>query len=399
MGEFGVPAGRVEQKGASGGSVMGAVVTVVARNYLPYARVLMQSVGQYHPEVSRYVLVVDGDAGEQGLPGSTVLGPHDVLTDQECRLRAYIYDVVEYSTSLKPALLLYLLSLHERVTFLDPDMALFAPLPPQILESSATIQVTPHRIFPEVRDGKYPDASYVKQYGVFNAGFISVREGAQPFLHWWDEQVARDCCVDILATQFTDQRWLDVAAAYFDLEVVRHPGMNVAKWNLDERALSLSPRPRVGDVDLVLAHFSGVPNGSDGSPMPLVLRRSDARARRDPPRLAAFEQLCSQYTTALRAAGYPSPVPYRWGRYPDGQVVSMVARRHYRRTLMRAERDGRLPPPLPQRELRGLSRLDFLGRLGVVQAMNSGLRVDRSRMTLHGVHGTGRMLKGALRSQ
>lgn len=378
---------------------MGAIATVVARNYLPHARVLMHSVAQFHPDAARYVLVVDGNPGGQGaVPGVTVLSPEDVLDDQECRLRAYIYDVVEFSTSLKPALLLYLLCLHDKVTFLDPDMVLFAPLPSELLASSATVQVTPHRIFPEARDGGYPDGAYVKHYGVFNAGFVMVRTGAQPFLHWWDDRVARDCCIDIPATQFTDQRWLDVASAYFDLEVVRHPGMNVAKWNLDERALSLTSHPRVGDVPLVLAHFSGVPSGSDGTPLPLVLRRSDARARRDPRRLAAFELLCAQYTAALRDAGYPSSVPYRWGRYPDGQVISLAARRYYRRVLLRAEREGRPTPPLPRGELRGLSRLDFVGRLGVVQALKSGLSMDRSRMTLHGLNGTGRILKGALRS-
>jgi hypothetical protein len=36
-----------------------AVCTIVSKNYLPYARVLMGSLAERHPELARFVLLVD----------------------------------------------------------------------------------------------------------------------------------------------------------------------------------------------------------------------------------------------------------------------------------------------------------------------------------------------------
>src|SRR5271157_2267693 len=50
-----------DRKGDFGGDMHGgtAVFTIIAKNYLPCARVLMRSAAEHHPDWSRFVVLVD----------------------------------------------------------------------------------------------------------------------------------------------------------------------------------------------------------------------------------------------------------------------------------------------------------------------------------------------------
>ena len=80
--------------------------TIVARNYLPAARVLAESYLRHHPGRHFVVAVIDGD-GEYPdgsvVPGAQLVGPDALGIDAETYLRmATAYTVMELATAVKP---------------------------------------------------------------------------------------------------------------------------------------------------------------------------------------------------------------------------------------------------------------------------------------------------------
>jgi hypothetical protein len=56
---------------------------------------------------------------------------------------------------------------------------------------------------------------------------------------------------------FTDQKWINLAPAYFECTILKDPGLNLAPWNLDERPLKFQENILyTKDVRLRLIHFS-----------------------------------------------------------------------------------------------------------------------------------------------
>jgi len=86
--------------------------TIVACNYLPYARVLADSLFAHHPDGSFVVLLID-DEKRMVDPGDRRIDCRRLsdigLDREEIRRLASIYDVTELATAVKPLLLKQLL--------------------------------------------------------------------------------------------------------------------------------------------------------------------------------------------------------------------------------------------------------------------------------------------------
>src|SRR4051794_14115809 len=78
--------------------------TIVARNYLAFARVLAESFLRIHPDSSFTTLVVDAEFGfdPTGEPFNVVTPAELDLSTEEFHRMAVMYDVTELSTALKP---------------------------------------------------------------------------------------------------------------------------------------------------------------------------------------------------------------------------------------------------------------------------------------------------------
>ena len=105
------------------------------------------------------------------------------------------------------------------------------------------------------------------KHGVYNLGFLAVRmtEQGRAFIAWWAERLRHFCYDDIPNGLFTDQRWIDLAPAFFDdIAIVRDPQYNVATWNLTHRrAQGRAPYDiRINGRPLVFYHFSGFDSGA-----------------------------------------------------------------------------------------------------------------------------------------
>src|SRR5262245_16796982 len=217
-----------------------AFCTIVAKHYLARARVLGASLRAHHPESPFEVLVVDDpeDCFDPKREAFRVraLGELNLPHPREFAFR---YGLVELCTAVKPYFLKRLLDEgHERVVYLDPDVEVFAPLEDALdLLASDGIVLTPHLLAP-ARTGPWERA--VLLAGTYNLGFLALHGGAETrrLLDWWAERCETECLDDPGRGLYVDQRWMDLAPTLVTrAEVLRHPGYNVARWNLAERPL------------------------------------------------------------------------------------------------------------------------------------------------------------------
>lgn len=323
--------------------------TVIASNYLSYARVLAASVRTHHPDDPFSVLVIDSAPVDVADSDLEVLRPADIgLGGDELRHMATIYSVVELATAVKATLLRSLLETHgEPVCYLDPDIEVFGHLEglADLVERHG-IALTPHTTTPYPRDGKFINEQGLLIAGLYNLGFIAVSAKARPFLDWWDERLRRDCRVDVENGVFVDQRWVDLASTCFDHATISDPGWNVAYWNLHGRAVTRSADGYlVNGSPLRFFHFSGF--------SPLQPNRL-SKHQRDAPRIQLVDhpvvaRLCSRYAKKLLDAGYIDTAadPYRYDVAGNGLPLDERMRDLYRIALSAAEASGGAPPPDP----------------------------------------------------
>jgi len=326
-----------------------AACTIIAHNYLPLALILAKSYRQFHPGNDFYVVVVDHPLLTKNLSMDGVtflsidqidLGP-DGFADM-----ATIYDVTEFSTSIKPFVLSQLLEDHECVQYLDPDIQIFDVLTPLI---EATFEhgwsLTPHTVHPLTpRDAGPPEAE-IMGAGIFNLGYIGVSRAAHSFLEWWKAHLRRDALIDQQHQMFTDQRWIDLAVPMFRPYIEYSPAYNVAYWNLDNRIITKTGDGTflVNGESLRFFHFSGY--DIDRPFWLSKYQRGQARVlMSDQP---AFRELFGSYAALVkesnRACGdLPS---YGWNDCLPGISFPSGLRRLFREELVAAERGiGELPP-------------------------------------------------------
>jgi len=241
-----------------------AACTIIAKNYLPMARALAESWHAVHPDSPFFVLLLDSP---QGFFNPESEDFHTVLaSDLDIpNLNGFLfkYTVLEASTAVKPYFLDYLFQRHSisKLLYLDPDILIFRPLDylADKLET-ANVLLTPHLLSPLPNDGRGLTEHDILQAGSYNLGFFGVRNSLESkrLLSWWSEKLYHHCIVSFQDNLFVDQRWMDMVPGLFDgVEIIRHPGFNVAYWNLHERTISVKEQVTVNELPLYFFHFSG----------------------------------------------------------------------------------------------------------------------------------------------
>jgi glycosyltransferase involved in cell wall biosynthesis len=320
--------------------------TIVARNYLPQARVLADSVRQHHPDVTLEVLVVDGEPADALAHDSMriVLPDQLPLSAEQFSLMRLIYGAMELCTAVKPSLLQFLLQDDDVAVYLDPDIRLFAPID-ELADAARAhgIVLTPHAVEPYPRDGLAMDERTIMRAGAFNLGFIAVGTGSESFLNWWAERLAREALVAPEAGLFTDQRWIDFVPSLFPCHILRDKGWNVAYWNLHERPLTRDPATGslfAGGSRVRFFHYSGY----DPSKPHIVSKHQGPMPRAVRTGQPILAEILDDYGADLLAAGWAesSKIPYRWdfiGGVPIPQEI--------RRFVYASTAPGTLQPPPP----------------------------------------------------
>jgi len=323
-----------------------AVFTIVSKNYLHYARTLMQSVREVHGEWARHVLLVDEVGGDFDPAGEDFnLLEVRQLPLPEMDQFLFRYTILELNTAVKPWMFEWLFAngAYERVVYLDPDIYLYRQMieVESALAAGSLMVLTPHLSGP-LDDGNKPSELDIMRSGAYNLGFIALSRhpDCMKFLRWWQDKLEFQCVVDYEAGLFVDQKWIDLVPGMFsDVFILRHEGYNVAYWNLLHRNLeSTSSRLTVNGVPLVFCHFSGM---EPRNPQPLS-RYQDRFSLAD---LPEFSPLALAYCEKVIANGLEEcrTWQYAFGHFSDGTPIEDHIRYCYR-TIPELQRVGGVNP-------------------------------------------------------
>jgi hypothetical protein len=311
-----------------------AVGTIVAKNFVPFARVLARSLSEHHPTVPFFTVLadrLDGTFTPADEPFQIVL--LDELGIPDLDRLCFRYSRQQMAIVAKPYLLRYLLNRgFSPAIFLDADILVIDSLQP-VLDAAAAhaISLTPHLLAAVSGYGRFARELNILQSGVYNGGFVGVsqRESARLFLAWWADRLHTHCTHDVAQGLHYDQRWLDLVPGLFeDVHVVLDEGCNVAHWNLPERRVTLMPGATPAThAPCRFFHFSGFEPDHPG-----IVTRYSSRLTMD--QTGAAAAIFAQYDDRLRAEGYfeCTQWPYAFGSFDNGVPIPDIARRLYQHT-------------------------------------------------------------------
>lgn len=320
-----------------------AAATIVPKDHLALARVLVRSLLRHHPEIHCHVLVIDEPEGlfdPQGEPFRTVGLPALDLPDPESFRFRYTKQQLSYACT--PFLLRHLLqSGFDRVLFVKEESLVLGRMS-EALErlTGCPVLMTPHLLAPLESGDVTGRELEILQAGAYNCGLLGVSESeaAHRFLTWWCERMTHHCVHAVGEGMHFEQRWLDLAPSYFEgVEWLRDPTYNVAHWNLPERRVTMEG----GEVWVEgrpcrLFRFSGYDVDH-----PRAATRYFTRLRLDD--LGDAARVYDAYREQLEKQGHAEcrSWPYGWGRFDDGTPIPDVVREIHRRRELAGEAHAR----------------------------------------------------------
>lgn len=240
------------------------VFTIVASNYLPYARTLMHSVKLHTPKAKRIVFLCDRQTPEY----DSTQDEFDLIPIEQIEIAGFprmalAYSLIELCTAVKPFCFRHLFDTnYEEVIYLDPDIRTYAPLDEvfELLEPNNVV-VTPHLTEP-VSDTSRPNEIDILRAGTYNLGFIAVNASPEGnrFINWWAHRLRHQCLDEPNNGLYVDQRWIDLVPGMFDgVHISRNPGLNIAYWNLMHRDITRSGNTlSCNGEPLIFIHYSGI---------------------------------------------------------------------------------------------------------------------------------------------
>lgn len=358
------------------------ICTIVDSNYLQQARVLSESLVSSGMTQPFFVLLTDlEDEKSINLGWCTAVSLKFLDENKSLSEMKRFYNLIEFSTALKPRLIEVLLHSFNRVTFLDPDVYCFSDFTALMPETNS-IFITPHRLSPVMEESKVELEKSFLKYGIYNLGFISVGRGSEcfQFLEWWKRHLHFSATHFVDESTFTDQKWIDLATCYFPLKLHKDPGMNVAVWNLDERSqLLLDFDFGLKSNILKFFHFSQLSrqlaySGEVDTSPHLVLQHLSPEVK------DRFKELLKFYSDALKKHHTLKLELERVGIkfMPLAKELPKISRRLMRDKLRQGQRPGLLVLFLNMSVVR--SSLIFLERSRAIQFLLFGLLLDTRKI-------------------
>jgi glycosyltransferase involved in cell wall biosynthesis len=308
-----------------------AACTIIAKNYLPMARLLAESFQRHNPACPFFVLLMDPVEGcFQPEPE-----PFHLLETRQLAIRnleglLFKYNILEASTAVKPTLLAKLFADHDiqKLLYLDPDILILNPLTDlSHLLDEHSIVLTPHITSP-YPDGAKPGDHDILQAGSFNLGFLGLRNTptTQELLAWWQRKLYHHGLLAFDRNMFVDQRWMDLAPGLFrDVKILRDSRYNVAYWNLHERRVEVrDDRVLVNGSPCYFFHFSGF-NPEEPS---VVSKHQNRFTMAD---LGDGKSLFTRYRKLVLAKGWKQTKNwlYTYDYFDNGVRIPESARRYY----------------------------------------------------------------------
>ncbi len=304
-----------------------AICSIASQNYIPFAKTLFQSIKSYHVNVDCFFCLADEITDGEDIESEdfSVIEAKN-LGINSFEMLAFRYDIVEFNVSLKPYLLQHLINKgYKKIVYFDADICVFHSLDLIFfaLDKSAIV-ITPHILSPMPScDELSPSERSFLTDGIYNLGFIAINnsEEAVRFLEWWAVKCAEECYRETETGLFVDQKWIDLVPALFEnVHIMRHPGCNMAYWNLHERTFF---NGKVNsNYSLIFFHFSGL-NIENIGEISKYQNRFSLSNRPD------LEGLFTLYKENVIENGYFSAktCKYAYGFFDNGVQIGLLARR------------------------------------------------------------------------
>jgi hypothetical protein len=238
------------------------IFTSICANYLHKARTLAKSVKENIPNSKFIVCLVEKEHSsvEEYEFFDDVVLAKDAWEGNFDRF-IFKHSIVEASTSVKGRFFQYLFNQFEdesEFVYLDPDIYVYS----DFIELKEVLKTRPIVLCPHLlQPGNIDMELSSTAHGVYNLGFLAVNktfDEARKFIDWWAERLYLFCYDDKANGIFTDQKWIDLAPSFFDVEIFKHRGYDFAPWSL----LDCGMTEEGGEIlikgdKLRFIHFSG----------------------------------------------------------------------------------------------------------------------------------------------
>lgn len=301
------------------------VFTSICTNYAHKARTLAKSVKDNIPDAKFIVCLTEREVkGSMEYPYfDEVILSKDMW---EGNFNRYIYKhaIVEASTAVKGRFFQYLIKNYpkeDKFVYLDPDCYVYSDFVElRKLLDSRPIVLCPHLLQPGNVDMELSSTAH----GVYNLGFLAVNrsEEAVKFIDWWAERLYLFCYDDIQRGIFTDQKWIDLAPCFFDVEILKHRGYDFATWSLlDCGMIEEDGNYYVKGDALRFIHFSGY-----GATIEKCM--NDWLPEGDHPFKELYKEYCILHEQ--NNEDQVSKTPWGYGTYYSGESIDDSLRVKYR---------------------------------------------------------------------
>ena len=301
------------------------IFTSICTNYAHKARTLAESVKKNIPDAKFFVCLTEREVPE------SMNSPYfdEVILSKdmwEGNFDRYIYKhaIVEASTSVKEHFFKYIIEHYpeeDKFVYLDPDCYVYSDFVElRELLNTRPIVLCPHLLQPGNIDMELSSTAH----GVYNLGFLAVNrsEEAVKFINWWADRLYLFCYDDILRGIFTDQKWIDLAPCFFDVEVFKHRGYDFATWSLLDCGMTKENGEYFVKGDpLRFIHFSGY-----GATIEKCM--NDWLPEGEHP----FRELYSEYSKLHEKNNEDnvSKTPWSYSKYYSGEDIDDALRVEYR---------------------------------------------------------------------
>jgi hypothetical protein len=223
-----------------------AICSIFDQNYSHQGNLAIQTAKKHNPD---HDIILLSDM-QHNPYADIVLHPNQLgLSDNwliigRIAIVEYILSVLDYDTAI----------------FIDGDTYSYYNYNDlQTVTENHSIVVIPHITEPLPNDNAFPQNRIISLSGNYNTGVWSASKTGINFLKWWKEQTILFPITKPEAGLVNEQGWLRFAGDFDDnTKIFRHPGYNVAYWNIKQRHLTdINNIIYINDNPLSIIHFSG----------------------------------------------------------------------------------------------------------------------------------------------
>lgn len=252
---------------------MNIVFTICSVNYLASAKCLSQSLARTNPDLKFvYVLAdkLDNRVDPAYFEGRQVIEVSELNIPRLSELTD-TYNIIEFNTAIKPYAVKHLAANHhaDKIVYIDPDIIVFDSLSGVFKNlDHYDFILTPHILKPVTAAEFYNQQKSALNTGVFNLGFLALNynQRTESIIGWWAHHMREHGHSNSVNGEFYDQKIMNFLPVFSDKVLIeKHPGYNVAGWNIHERRISKNDNAYfVNGEPLIFYHYSGLKSASSG---------------------------------------------------------------------------------------------------------------------------------------